>query len=437
MKKILCNKLNIYKDIIVNLCSSIVIFYFFSRDFNELYFGSTLKVLAYIVIILFSLFSIYQILMRTSLKNYKVKSVFFFIIVYVAYIIINGLVFKNIDRFYLGVKYYLFYPTFLFFWLFYLKYINLKFFKIVFYIVSFVTFFIAIYENITGNFIIPITIDPNNMTVVGTMVGDDFMYRSLGLVGSYLSNGTICAVFSLIYFWKTLYKKIYYASPFIIGVLAVFATGSRGPLVALCISVLSVLIIYVNENKLIKKMTIFQKKAIFLLIIILVCLFAGLIISDFSFGINFLDIKIERIRQIFDWTNNPANSTRLNVWKESLELFMSSPILGIGIGSTGANGFGTITIGVTESGILKVLVETGIIGLVLYFGPLLLFLFGITKNYLSNRSKYYSLFISEIILILTENCILQILSDPIIYLLFTLFIAYLIYLFKDKEEVQL
>ena len=429
------NFLNYYEEkinIINPFLISTVIVYFFTRNFNEYYCGSLLKTVAYFIIIMFSVIELLELIANRSDKITH-NPIIWIVFIYIAYIIFNGLFFHNFERFISGIKYYLFYPaSFFLFWKYTLKTTNKTYLIKLFYFISILTFVISIFENATGIFVVPIEIDPNNLTTVGTMVGNQFVYRSLGLVNSYLTNGLICAIFTYIYFWLFINKNKKFILPLILGIFAVFATGSRGPLVALFISIVMTIVFYVFENNIIDRLSTNQKKMIIISVLIFSIISICLIISDFSFGISFIDNNLERIRQIFDWSGNPANSTRLEIWIESIILFLSSPFIGIGIGSTGATGLGTVTIAVTESGLLKSLVETGFIGFLLYYGLIIIYLYKAFRKYLITKSSLLSLCIACIILILIENCIMQILSDPIVYFIFALFFVFSFNILREE-----
>lgn len=77
-----------------------------------------------------------------------------------------------------------------------------------------------------------------------------------------------------------------------------------------------------------------------------------------------------RMYAIFDWVSDPGNVNRIQIWSSAWQRFESSPIVGLGLGSA-TNALSKInnldsTSQITESYYLKLLVESGIIGLLLF-----------------------------------------------------------------------
>lgn len=343
----------------------------------------------------------------TSISKFFLLNVIFFI-----YVIINGLINKNITRLiYGGYQYILYYFIFFTVYIFIDK--N-KIDTLLKYILSFnfINSIFLIYEFITKKNILNTT-DFGQMAFEGTVV-----IRAKAFFGSFLNGSIVLCVVTLIslyYLIEAINKKnkknICLYSVFIITYLGgIFATGSRGPLVALGSGVLFFIIAYsliLSENK--------RKSIIIITIITLAIIMILLIILRID--VSSIDNKlfsfiIHRIQSIFNWTSDQGNVERIQSWKFAFSLIETNPIFGVGIASTGAKGVGSFAIGVTESGFLKRFAEMGIVGLLLsYLIYIAIIKEGIKKILSStiNRNKKVLLLIlvSAIIAILVEEFIYQ------------------------------
>jgi O-antigen ligase len=104
-----------------------------------------------------------------------------------------------------------------------------------------------------------------------------------------------------------------------------------------------------------------------LLIILLVALL--FLQSSFTTGNPTIDYFLWRTRNIINWTGDAGNVGRVQLWNNALnKWFKKSPWFGIGPSKTGSWGSGSL--GVTESGVLKRLCELGVVGVVIYYSML-------------------------------------------------------------------
>lgn len=191
----------------------------------------------------------------------------------------------------------------------------------------------------------------------------------------------------------------------VINLLAVLCSLSRGPIISVIAGI--VCVSFIKSKNLSKKF-----KIVFLIVVIATILFA--LISNSSLVSN--NVVFYRISQIFDWSNEGGNKIRLSVWEKVFE-YVENPLIGNGIGSLNKLNFG-----VTESGILSVYFEIGLIGLVLYYAPYLVILFNAIKRCkMSDSFTKEALFaVGIIITILIDNIFLQVLQSLIIQILFGL-----------------
>lgn len=155
--------------------------------------------------------------------------------------------------------------------------------------------------------------------------------------------------------------------------LALLLTGKRGPILALMLSAVLVGIIPVRGTKRMKKIWRF-----FLVILVL-------IVTFFSFGsfleqVPYIGRYIESINDFINGEDISSGRTRLYAW--AIQLFIRSPLLGIGWGkyrTTVAGNATFIKSLETHNVYLQLLCETGIIGF-LFFVTMFLMSWNMTKN---------------------------------------------------------
>lgn len=371
----------------------------------------------------------------TSISKFFLLNVVFFI-----YVIINGLINKNFTRLiYGGYQYILYYFIFFTVYIFIDKNKINSLFK---YILSFnfVNSIVLIYEFITKKNILNTT-DFGQMAFEGTVV-----IRAKAFFGSFLNGSIVLCVVTLIALYYLMEaigdknkKNIYLYSIFIVTYLGgIFATGSRGPLVALGSGILFFIIFYSlilskNKRKSIIIITMLTLLVIMLLLIILRIDVSNIDNKLFSF-------IIHRIQSIFNWTSDQGNVERIQSWKFAFSLIETNPIFGVGIASTGAKGVGSFAIGVTESGFLKRFAEMGVVGLVLsYLIYISIIKEGIKKvlnpTVNSNNKLLLLILVSIIIAILVEEFIYQATEAEVVSFYLWMIGAIIFSIESDSKEV--
>lgn len=77
---------------------------------------------------------------------------------------------------------------------------------------------------------------------------------------------------------------------------------------------------------------------------------------------------VQHLTSITDWTNDESNRDRIAAWNQGLQAWRNNPIWGNGLGTTGVAALRTNpeTAYVTESQVLKLAVELGLVGLIVW-----------------------------------------------------------------------
>lgn len=194
---------------------------------------------------------------------------------------------------------------------------------------------------------------------------------------------------------------------FTLSFSSVLFSGSRGPLIALiCALLFQIVLNYLSKN--VFKVFLKKKSISYLISILSFLILFGFFLFNYS-GENQVILKLS---SIFNWKTDLGNLRRLTNWKLFIDYFYKNPILGIGISRTGSVTLNhSLSVGVTESTILKILVEIGLIGFILYFGQIFsIFLKGIKslKHSRARSKDEIILFLSLILLVIVEGFILQI-----------------------------
>lgn len=150
---------------------------------------------------------------------------------------------------------------------------------------------------------------------------------------------------------------------FIIQVIAIFLTGSRGGLVALASGLL--VYIFVKSKK---------KNRIFVVLTFLI----GIIITYF---LSMLLLPEELFNRLFDFANYSGGTGRIEHWIEALKQVMKRPIFGNGI--VGYFSFFKSLYGgefAMHNSFLAVLFEVGIVGFTFFMVPILLGIYSSLKT---------------------------------------------------------
>ncbi len=375
----------------------------------------------------FALIEIRNIFIRG--KNEQ-KVLLFLWIVYIIYVILNGLLNDfNISCFIRSLYEYCFYSCILWFAILFSNYIDLKivikwlsYIGIILALLSFCEFIFK-FHFIEGMFSNYLTYD--NIEVV----------RAKVFTRSYLSHGVLLGIFSICnaYSYKISRNRVF-AIGAALCFFSILATGSRGPLVATFIAY-GVFIILENKKKIKKNIsqlfTIKLKRKYYIILIVLL-IFIILIIFNISTGIYFIDYSIVRIRSIFNWTGDAGNLGRLKIWEESLNIIKDNFIFGIGASKTGS--WGSASLMVTESDYLKKLIEIGIVGTIIYYS---IPIYVIYKFFKSENKDSSNTLISIIILILVDSVILQVTEEIMIAFFYWLSLGFLFSNLQRKGKMNI
>lgn len=226
--------------------------------------------------------------------------------------------------------------------------------------------------------------------------------------GSPLIFGTLMACYGLFFQYQTIKKgNNKYILFLLFSFIGILLSGSRGPLVAFILSATFQTVSNIQIKKIWNKISKKNKIYFFLIVfILLVCFYV--LIKKYE-GQSPILLKII---SIVNWESDIGNTTRLVTWTAFFKEFLDNWLIGRGISTTGSVTLHhPLNIGPTESSVLKLLVELGIIGFLLYFGMIFYTLLRGFKRIQNQQLKYRKeiiLGLSLIILILTESSILQI-----------------------------
>ena len=199
--------------------------------------------------------------------------------------------------------------------------------------------------------------------------------------------------------------------------------------------VIGLLIIYISEAKHrhVSKTQLTKMVSICLGIIFLLWVLLG---TNFTSGITEIDIILTRIRQIFEWSGEDANTARLKHWEWALEQWKNSPIFGNGVCYTDTRYSKYVS--VTESGLLKRLVELGIFGTLLQYATLLYPLLRGIKQYRKSlvKDSMIIFFLSVIVCFFVEDLILQRYTELEYTIMMWCSIAYIAYCQKKGDVIN-
>ncbi|MCR3757946.1 O-antigen ligase family protein [Clostridium felsineum] len=388
------------------------------RDYNKIQYGIISIYLLVIVVYFFR-----GILMKIK-YNYMLYILILIIISYYIFIIVNAIEFGNFARMSVGINQYIIYSVSFFIPVFVLyKECNTKYIEkilIVFLIINFITSVLAFYEYSTGKYIINSNQDIGQIYIAGVNV-----IRAKVFNGSYLSLGGFIgqlSIFNLYFLFNCRYEKkikFIFIISLLVNIFGIIATNSRGPFVATGVAIIvffAMYYIYIIGKKQTK-----YKKIFFCFLIVavfIICVMALNFILEYSGTINnpILNYLLYRVKSIFDWNSDGSNVLRKYYWMSFIDVFKRNFLYGIGVSSTGSL-VDTVSIGPTESGVLKRFVELGVFGaLIFYLFIFIVFLsvFKCLKRIRNDSEKkiiiitlfsaVFCIFINDITYQIFENC---------------------------------
>lgn len=326
--------------------------------------------------LLCALWSIFIVVANRKMMKFLGKTEFFLCALFVVYTVITSLVYGGYELFRLSAERYIFYmfPILIFpcirdrlNWDRMLAF--MAHFGVIDSLISFIEFF-------TLKQIFPVSGVEN--TRVLQFNGS---IRTYGLNGSYFILAEILCLCGLaaLYLAKFRRKK-WYLINFVVISAGVFSTGTRGFYVAYFIGVL---ILYFADGR-----SLWNRKKVIRMLVILFLSFVGLWIlvgTDFLTGNSIIDKLLIRARSIFNWTTENANVTRIRLWKTALENWKSHILFGNGPDCTSTSYWKALP--VTESGLLKRLVELGLVGTILQLSTMFYPLIKGLKRYRVSQNK--------------------------------------------------
>lgn len=353
-----------------------------------------------IVIVFITLGGIFNFFSKKIYRRIDMKFMLF-LTAFWTYILVNGIYFLGQDTFAKGVTQYILFLMPLFaFWgcVDELNFDSISAFLIYINLPNAVG---SIYEGITGSYILS---SSHSQFIIDNKI------RTAAFIGDMISLPLVLG-FSLL-FCVYLYIKSKNKKYIVYGVLnfiGIIASQSRGPLVAIVVAMVSYYLIsggYKNSRRNYGK--IFYR--VFIVLLVAAMLYLIIVHTRILDNIGLSQVS-ERVKSIFAWENSErdhSNATRVFIWNKMLQLFLKNPMIGIGIGLTGSDI--SVTIGATESAILKRLVELGISGTFLNFLMLLRLLqCALKKVKMGDENCYiYAVVLASIVIIFVEGVVLQV-----------------------------
>lgn len=283
------------------------------------------------------------------------------------------------------------------------------------------------YEYLTRSFILHV-----QRGGTGILYGGSYAFRAVVFSRSALSHGIVIGFFAIIAFYLYLSEKnckILICTSFL--VVSILTTSSRGPLVSTVFSMFLMYVIHMvfiehsSTKKILSTITVMMFSFVILFVLT----------SDFQTNNETINYFLLRIRNIINWDSDAGNVGRLHRWKWALSLYNSSPIWGIGPSKTGSWGSGSL--GVTESGVLKRLCELGIVGFILHYSFIVItFIISMKKvKCLDERnSKSMVLFICLLASVLVNDFIVQSTEEPAVCFIMWFSLAGMVY-FQNSDRL--
>lgn len=191
-------------------------------------------------------------------------------------------------------------------------------------------------------------------------------FRTAGLTAHYSHNGMYIAVGCILsgsLYLGNMNKRVYKFLLFVCFVIALLLTQKRGPLIALCISIITTYFLQVKENmsQKVKRIFIFS-------LILLVMLY----------------ISYEAFPALFSvldrFSSDDTLSNRTYLWEFALDMFRENPIIGQGWGTYSHRLNVTVNTLVVSNQYahniyIQLLAETGVIGFLCFTLPMIITLY--------------------------------------------------------------
>ena len=331
------------------------------------------------------IFIILGVILWSSRINVSSSKIFILFALFSLYIIFNGLLLTDNIRLVRGLYEYVYYALIFFAMVGYMRRVTKDDMHKVFKVLAILGVVLAVLTAV--EYVREATIIDIGRFSGSYLSGRGIVFRPRVFSRSFLSHGVVMAIlgFANLYMYRHEKKKkwlVFYG----ICVIAVLLTLSRGPLAAMGIATV-IYLMDIKKLKTIKKSKIFISAALFTIGVIL---FYIVFLSNFTPANPQISMLLTRVRDTFDWTGDAGNVGRLRIWTFYWDHFINHNIwIGSGTSITGSSGVNLMM--VTESGILKRLVELGVIGSALNYGLIIL----IIKYSLKKRKECHGDAITE------------------------------------------
>lgn len=390
----------LYKDFRL-IYIKLIFLYLLTKDFWDSYFGYLPKMLFYSSLGFFSLFEVLSLFCRKSIKENLITFIFFS---YSIYIFFNSLLCNNIGMVKTGLYEYILLPFFCIYSMFYITrkiQISLKEFDFFINLGSIIAL-LALYEFITGNkFISNSESDSWKQAVVFSI-----RPQTLGM------SLAFCLIFGMFRFFTE--GKFFFLIKSIIIFIGLYVSMCRGATGGAIVG--TIFMFYTLRKKHILHSFVYKS-------ILIVFIFIFLFMIAFSHQIT-INYTFDRFISALDFKNDTGNVIRLIKWNYYLNAWTKKPFIGYGIATTNTNNILPIffEIGNTESGFIKRIVETGLLGIGLYY----CFFYKLLKSSLFKRNKKLpsELFIALLIVFILENLVFWIFTDSVVMFFIFFFISY-------------
>lgn len=380
----------------------------------------------YLFILVLVLATVTAVTKKKIVNQIGFKELSFLALFYI-YVLANGWYFGNTELLYYAWERYVFLtlPIFI------IPFINIRInWKLVLgclTVYGVIDSFLSMYEFITKTPLFPLANISENVSI---QMSSYKIIRTYGLNGNYFLLAEILCVcgFAAYYLYKFEKKRIFFLGLIIISI-GVLTTGSRGYYVSYAVGLF---VLYFSEAR---YRSISPTQLLKIVVIILAVLLGlwFLLGTKYTFGIPSVDTILTRMRQIFAWTGEDANEARLLKWQWALEQWSHGFWFGNGACCTDTRFSGFIS--VTESGLLKRLVELGLAGTILQYCTIF---YPLAKGINKYKKAVYKdpmviFFLTVIISFLVEDLTLQRYTELEYTIILWCSIAYISYCQKDGK----
>lgn len=245
--------------------------------------------------------------------------------------------------------------------------------------------------------------------------------RANALQGSSLTNGMICNLTTIlcVHRYQSARSKKYILLS-ILSFFGVICSLSRGPLISCAVAIWFMFYIS-DDNK-----AIFGKKlkGLGIVLLMIICfVFIIKLLPD-----NLSTIIFARITSAFNWSGEGGNIGRISTWNMMLSMMDGRYLFGCGLGYKSYQ-----NIVASESGVISIFFELGVVGCLAFFGIYIKIFIGGIHSLRNERNIYLILGLAMMLSILLENLVLQVLESLVVQLVFG-FAAALTYHYSEKAR---